>query len=225
MSARPFPSNGDRVRRALFPSFQLERAEAVAAGPALPEPRALESSPRAPRDEQADALRQRVRADAFEIGLREGRAAARAETNARLQALAASLEAAGRALLARRVDLAAAVDQHLPRLVILLCRKVIHAELAAAGTAVHTVIRGITERLAGCDRPVTVRLDPRTAEAVEEVRRAAPAEFPLGPTIRLEPDPTLGPGDCTLETSDGFLDGRIDSQLEEAWRLLAELPE
>jgi flagellar biosynthesis/type III secretory pathway protein FliH len=42
--------------------------------------------------------------------------------------------------------------------------------------------------------------------------------------VRVEPDPELGPGDWVLQTADGFLDGRVESQLEEAWRLITELP-
>jgi flagellar biosynthesis/type III secretory pathway protein FliH len=40
----------------------------------------------------------------------------------------------------------------------------------------------------------------------------------------VEPDDTLGAGEWLIETGDGFLDGRVESQLEEAWRFLEGLP-
>jgi hypothetical protein len=52
------------------------------------------------------------------------------------------------------VELAAQVERHLPKLVLELSRKILHAELAHADVAAQTVIRGIADRLGGCDRPV-----------------------------------------------------------------------
>jgi flagellar biosynthesis/type III secretory pathway protein FliH len=69
-----------------------------------------------------------------------------------------------------------------------------------------------------------VRIAPATLEALDEWRRSEEGAKVLGPTVRLEADPALGAGEWLLQTDDGFLDGRVESQLEEAWRLLGELP-
>ena len=86
------------------------------------------------------------------------------------------------------------------------------------------MIRGICERLAGCERPVTVRLAPDAVPGVESWLHAADGAAAAGSGVRIEADPELGPGDFILETNDGFLDGRVESQLDEAWRLVTELP-
>ena len=65
---------------------------------------------------------------------------------------------------------------------------------------------------------------PTMVDAVEEWRRSGGGPAAAGSGVRIEPDDTLGAGDLLLETDDGFLDGRVESQLEEAWRFLEGLP-
>lgn len=169
------------------------------------------------------ALREQARAEGMRQGQAEGRAAAVASWEGRLAALAELLTAAARGLLARRVELAAEVERELPRLALLLTRKVLQQELAHSDVAAQTVIRGVAARLAGLGRPVVVRLAPPSAEAFEAWRLSQPAGEPGARHVRVEADPTLGPGDWLLDEGDGFVDGRVASQLDEAWRLLAEV--
>lgn len=207
------------VRPLLYPSLGGESAPASpGASPAR--------RPASPASAAGDveALVRRARAEALEAGMREGRAAAYGEWTGRLDGVVRALEAAARQLLACRVELAAEVERQLPKLLLTLTRKVIHQELAVSQTAAQTVIRGLSERLAGCDRPVAVRLAPPAAEAFDAWRRSEDGARLVGPGVRVEPDPELGPGDWVLQTADGFLDGRVESQLEEAWRLITELP-
>lgn len=197
---------GPTARRALFPSF---RREAAAADPVAAE-------------QDLGSVRERARREAFEAGLREGRAAAYEEWTLRLAEAAASLERAGQLLLARRAELAAELDRQLPRVLLLLARKVVQREVALEDSAEGAVIRKLTERLAGWEEPVAVRLNPRAAEALE-AWRAQPAQATATiQAVRIEADASLASGEWLVETRDGFLDGRIESQLEEAWRLLTE---
>jgi flagellar biosynthesis/type III secretory pathway protein FliH len=207
------------VRPASFPSFEA---------PSLAESRPSAASitrERAALAAEAEMLRARARAEASELGRREGRAAAYAEWSGRMGAAVESLEAAARGLLARRVELAAEVQRQLPRLLGVLIRKVLGAELSVSDTAVRTIIRHVTERLAGYDRPVTIRVNPDMLEPFQEWRRGAGADSAVPAGVRVDVDATLQPGDWLLETGDGFIDGRVESQLEEAWGCLAELPE
>lgn len=210
-----------RIREASFPCFEPSAppVRAAAVRPAAVKPDD-ETARRASAD--AEALRARVRAEAFEMGVRQGHDAAYAEWNGKLAALATSLEHVARALTASRVELAAEVERQLPKLLELLVRRVLHHELGASDTAARTVIRSLAERLAGCDRPVIVRVAPAMVEALEAWRQEA-GESPDTPSVRIEADPALAVGDWVVDTGDGFLDGRVESQLEAAWRLLSEL--
>ncbi|OGK76198.1 MAG: hypothetical protein A2X53_07215 [Candidatus Rokubacteria bacterium GWA2_70_23] len=171
----------------------------------------------------AAALRAEARAEGLMQGQAEGRAAAQTEWESRLAALAESLAAAARGLLGRRIELAAEVERQLPKLALLLTRKVLHQELAHSDVAAQTVIRGVAERLAGLGRPVVVRLAPPLAEAFDAWRRSQSGAQTPEQHIRVEADPTLGPGEWLLDEGDSLVDGRIESQLDQAWRLLSEV--
>jgi flagellar biosynthesis/type III secretory pathway protein FliH len=208
------------VRPLVFPSFSRDRAAPPRA--AVPGRASADAAALAARE--IEAIRERARAEAFEAGLREGRAAALREWSGRLDRAVRSVEDAARSLLAARVELAAQVDRELPKLLLTLAGKVLHQELSVSQTAAQTVIRGLTERLAGWDRPVVVRLAPDMAETFEAWRGSDDGARAAGPGVRIEADGQLGPGEWVLDTGDGFLDGRVASQLEEAWRLVTELP-
>jgi flagellar biosynthesis/type III secretory pathway protein FliH len=207
------------VRPLSFPSIASERAP-EASGGARPR-RASSASLGA---EELAAIKERARAEGLEAGKGQGRAMAQSEWSGRLDRAVRAREDAARALLASRIELAAEVERQLPKLVLTLTRKVIHQELAVSQTAAQTVIRGLSERLGGCDRPVVVRLAADMAEAFECWRRSEDGTRLAGPGVTVEPDADLSPGEWLLQTGDGFLDGRVESQLEEAWRLIAELP-
>jgi flagellar assembly protein FliH len=211
------------ARPARFPRFEAEpdepgRAAGRGAARAGGRPEAPPGDALSP-----DALRQAARVEGYQAGRAEGRADAQAEWSARLAALAQSLDAAARALLARRIDLAAEVDRQLPRLAFTLARKVLHRELGQPDTAARTAVRAVSERLAGCDRPMALRLHPDAAAALEAARQSGRDDETLALALRIDPDPALGPGDWLMETHDGFLDGRVEAQLETAWRLCVEL--
>ena len=215
-------SGGARPVR--FPRFEIEaRAEdrGSGRGAAAAEGRWAP----APEDARAatEALREAAHAEGHEAGRSQGQAEAFAEWSPRLAALAKSLEAAARSVLARRIELAAEVDRQLPRLAFTLARKVLHRELAQPDTAARTAVRAVSERLAGCDRPIALRLSPQAVAALEAAHQSATDDPILALALRVEADPTLGPGDWLLETHDGFLDGRVEAQLEAAWRLCAQL--
>jgi flagellar assembly protein FliH len=193
-----------------------------AALPPSPPPRVGVERPRASSDDLA-ALRELGHAEGFAAGVAEGRAAAFAEWSERLGAVAAALDGAARELLSRRVELAAEVDRQLPRAVFSLCRRILHAELSTTDTATRTIIRSLSGRLAGVDGAIAIRVSPQMLEAFEAWRRSAAGAHSAAAAFRTAPDPGLGPGEWLLETRDGFLDGRIESQLEEAWKLVAEL--
>lgn len=213
------PERAAAVRPLLFPSLAVEHPRLA------PETIAVPAGAPALRPEEIEALRERARAAGFEAGIRDGQALACAEWGDRLGEAARALDEAARALLASRVRLAAEVERQLPKLVLALTRKILHLELSHAETATQTVIRGVCVRLAGCDTAVVVRLAPAMVEAFEAWRRTDDGARQVGPGIRVEADPDLRPGDFLVQTEDGFLDGRVQSQLDEAWRLITELPQ
>ena len=217
--SQPVVSDAAAARPLMFPSFGSEPAPAP-----VGDARARRSPAPAAVVPDVNTIKERARAEGLEAGIRDGRAAAYAEWSDRLERLGRALDDAARALLAARVEVAAEVERQLPKLVLTLTRKVLHLELSVSQTAAQTVMRGISERLAGCDRPVVIRLAPQMAEAFEGWQRSDEGTRVAGPGVRVETDLELGPGEWVIQTGDGFLDGRVESQLDEAWRLITELP-
>lgn len=201
MSAEAF------VERARFPSFF------VAAGPPDPLP------PPSAADE-ARAAREAARLDGLAQGREEGRTQALAEWAPRLAALAAGLEQTVATARAERERLAAELTDMLPRVVVQLTRKVIERELALGDDALRAAIETVARRLA-MGGASGVRLAPDVAAALDAWRRAGGGAAALT-DVTIHPDESLTRGDWIIETDGGFLDGRLATQLEEAWRLLTE---
>ena len=225
MSERVRVQARETARPARFPRFGAELPADTPApdhSPPLREARGPLVPP-APPAATVERAREQARAEGLEAGRVDGRAQALAEWAPRLAGLAADLEAAARALVAKRIELAAEVDRVLPRLVFSLARKVLHGELSQPETPLRTAVRAVSERLAACDRPVALRLSPEAAAALGAARQSATDPEFTSLALRVDPDPTLGPGDWLLETEDGFLDGQVEAQLEAAWRLWEEL--
>lgn len=192
------------VRRAVFPTFATV---APAADIVLPA-----------RSAEVEAEERRREALAAARVEAAARAAAFQEWSERLTTLSAALEGAARELSAHRAAVTAAVGLETARLVMLLGRKVMQRELSLAATGSDALIRMVAERLAGAEAAVAVRLAPATAETFAAWRR----QTAVAGGVRIDADPGLAPGDWVIETRDGFLDGRLASQLEEAWRLIEE---
>ncbi len=189
------------ISRAVFPVFSTPAME-------------LSEPPPAP-DATARVVRERARLEGLEAGRREGRAHAHAEWTSRLAELAAALEGAAGDLQRHRAELAATLDEALPRVVLLLAQKVLDRELTDQDGA-RAAIRRMSERLLGDGEPI-VRLSPRAAELFETWRGAQ-----RDVRGRVEIDPALGPGEWVVDARDVAFDGRLESQLAEAWRLLVE---
>lgn len=203
------------------PTAPAAAAPAQAAASKAPAP-AADGAARARQEAELEALRAQVRAEAWAAGAREGREAAFAEWTARLGAAVTSLESAARALRGARLELAAEVERHLPSLLGVLARKILGRELSVGDTAARTVVRAIAERLAGGAHAAAVRVAPAVLETLEAWRREGVPEAAELAGVRLEADPSLHVGDFVVDLGDGFLDGRVESQLEAVWDVITE---
>ena len=63
--------------------------------------------------------------------------------------------------------------------------------------------------------PVRIRINPAEYEYAREYLQAAKPKDSERFSFEFEPDPTITPGGCFIETSGGAIDARIDSQFEQ----------
>jgi flagellar assembly protein FliH len=125
------------------------------------------------------------------------------ETAERLDALVRTLDASLGALQQR-------MAKELLQLACDIARQVVRRELASNPQALLPVVREALDMLVNEGRPATVRLNPADWAALEQPLHA---EFAQG-KVQWQPDPSVAPGDCQVESAGTVIDG----SMEKRWR-------
>ncbi|MFB3776016.1 MAG: FliH/SctL family protein [Bryobacteraceae bacterium] len=151
--------------------------------------------------------------EAYEKGLREGEAAARAAVQPVLDRLAHSVDAiAGLRGRARRE-----AEGDLLRLAIAIARRILHRELSVDPDAVSGLIKVAIEKLQ-TQEIHRVRVHPDLEAAV----RRAIEGLAAGRSVQVVADRGRLAGDVVFETERGNLDASVETQLQEIGRGLAD---
>lgn len=148
-------------------------------------------------------------AEGRQQGLQEGRQQAQADLQPMLERLGRSLHEIDQL----RPRLRHEAESGLVRLSIAIAQRILHRELSVDPGAIEGLLRVAFERLR--QREITrVRVHPLLENAV----RSYFAEHGTSRALQLVPDPALTPGSVIFETSQGTLDGSVDTQLKEIER-------
>ena len=141
----------------------------------------------------------------------------------RLEQAALLLETCARCLTEAREAVLLDVQQELLELVLKVAMQVIHDEVTQRPELitfqVQTALAHVKE-----DGMMTVRVHP---SMLDILRQASPRVLEsLGPTARLhfEPDSSIAPGGCMVETSQQIVDARIATQLARIGTALKQGP-
>jgi flagellar assembly protein FliH len=220
MTSPRIVARGIGARRAAFE--QLGSAEATRGGAAAPvkTPAEVEAEAEAlvaAAQARARAIEEAAQREGFSQGYREGLEAARAASAPGVELLGAAVRAAQEA----RARAVAGAEAELLALALALAERILHREVTAGPGEVAALARGLVER-ARERRGLVLRVHPEDYAGLLQARRTLLEGLPGEPDLRLEADPGVGRGGCLLETPSGILDGRLESQLEEALRALKE---
>jgi flagellar assembly protein FliH len=157
-----------------------------------------------------------IERQAYERGLRDGEAAGARKSLEQLQAAIHGFARSAAELAGYKSRLRQEVQSQLVALSMAVARKILKRELSVDPAVVTAVVRGCLEEL----------------EQVEIYRvRASPEDVPVlaaffqqqrWPNIEIVPDGRIGRGGALLETAQGQIDARLESQLEEIARGLAD---
>lgn len=197
------PEGADRARPEAGRTAQ--RAE-VPANPLTDQARRQAAEIVVQAEAEAEAIASRAREEGWQEGYREGREAGEASCRDAVEELVS---------LASRVrsdteGLLRSAESQVLDLALAVARKLVEAELAINPSSVEPMVRAALHELA--DATVTrVRVHPDSLSALAE-RWCHPAQ--------LVPDADLAPGDCIVDTSQGALDARIETKLDELSTLL-----
>ncbi|HLC42298.1 MAG TPA: FliH/SctL family protein [Methylomirabilota bacterium] len=161
-----------------------------------------------------------IRARAWAEGLALGQTQARDEARREVFPLLEILRHSSKELEGLRQLYSGQLETQIPTLTVLLTKKVIHRELQLDRSTIVGIVRAALERVSAVDREVTLRVHPDDAEVLAKHRTDLLSGLDKIPGIRFEADASITPGGCLVETASGLIDARLETQLEEAARVL-----
>lgn len=168
----------------------------------------------------ARELAQQIEQEAHREGLAKGRAEALDEMRRRLEPLEALLREACRRVASAHQAVMTNVEGELIDLALAVAERVLRSELRTRREAVVPVIRAALEA-AGSRKIMGIRVSPGEYELLAEHRDEFVGSLE---SARLIADPAISDGGCVVEIEAGLIDARLESQLQEAARLLGKDP-
>jgi flagellar assembly protein FliH len=153
----------------------------------------------------------------------EAERGALAAERTRIEQAASFLETCARCLTEARDAVLLDVQQELVDLVLKVAMQVIHDEVAQRPEVITLQVEKALARVKE-DSMMTVRVHP---SMLDILRQSTPRILEsLGPTARVhfEPDSSIAPGGCMVETSQQIVDARIATQLNRIGTVLKQGP-
>ncbi len=154
----------------------------------------------------------------WQEGYKEGKRIAEDEYDAKLREAASLVEKAHEA----RQRIVAGSEDEIVQLAVAVARKIIGRELATDPDIIVDIVKRAIQKTTDREE-LTVRVNPEnldsTINAHDEIARSAKGVRKL----KVLADPTVTPGGCVVETSNGTVDARIERQLSEIEQALTEV--
>jgi flagellar assembly protein FliH len=177
-------------------------------------PQASESGRRA---RPGDDVEEKIRA-AHQQGVQEGRAAARQEMGAQLEAMNVRMARAIEEMSGMRQRFRHEAEEDVVALALAIARRILHRELTMAPDALLGLVKAALEKIEA--REVhRVRIRPEDAPMVKQFLE----KLGLPQKVEVISDPGLERGAAILDSSHGALDASVETQLAEIERGLADL--
>jgi flagellar assembly protein FliH len=155
----------------------------------------------------------RVRASAFEEGMRQGREEVANVTRDAAQKVASTVAE----LIGSKRKLRLDAEREIVKLSLAIARRILNRELATDPDAIEGVVHAALCKLQARDV-----WQIRVAPAAAEITRAYVERAGFGGAVKINIDPALQLGDLVIDTSTGELDASVHTQLQEIERGFAE---
>jgi flagellar assembly protein FliH len=148
---------------------------------------------------------------AYEKGLAEGKAGARAEFEKATEEMRSQISGALLHFTKDRTDYFGKVEGEVVRLALSVARKILHRESQIDPLVLTGVVHVALQKL-NSDTRVRLRAHPEEARFWGDYFKQSSEIFP---TVEVVGDPSLAQGHCTLETDFGSTQISLDTQLKE----------
>lgn len=181
--------------------------------------------PRTPRDEARESSAARLEAAviaARETGRAEGRAEAEAALGARVAEVVGFLTEQAEAVRAERTRFLSTAEHEVTAVALLLAGKIVGRHVEASDELAIEPLRRVLFEVA--DRTeIAIRVSPDAVSAYREIEAQFNEQVASPEGIRWIPDRRVPRWGFVVETEAGKLDGRVETQLEEAAALFDEV--
>lgn len=164
---------------------------------------------------KAEQLRETARQEGFELGMKEGLAAAEQEMAEEREAIASLREAA-------EIEYAKRIWESEGEILKLSCEIaeiIIRTSLSAQPTEWLKMVRDAVAKVAGANELI-LKVSPDDAEILNEHLGSIREVLTESSPIRVETDSSMKPGDLWVESNIGQVDARIAQQLQVVFREL-----
>lgn len=176
------------------------------------EPRAAAAAPPPPPPPQPKIDLDAVRKQAFQEGFAAGSESAEQKARQRYDAAVGGLRATVTALEQARPALLAEAEAEMVELAFAIAKRVLRREISVDPWATRAIAAACLQEAGGA-AVKQIRVHPDDVAAVREG---------VGQSIEVRGDAAVSRGGAVLETERGTLDGRIETQLDEIARGLAD---
>lgn len=166
-------------------------------------------------------VQEKAYAEAHALGLEEGRQKAFDEVSGVIAEKLGHLDEMLANFGKMKADILGSNEAHMVKLLYTMASKIAMQPLENDNNAVIEVLRKAVE-LASEEENVLVQMNPEQIEFIELLRQQTNRELEFLKKLRLEPNATIRPGGCVVETNYGEVDARIETRLNQLWETLAD---
>jgi flagellar assembly protein FliH len=163
----------------------------------------------------AQEMAQQIQQEAYRDGYAKGHADALNDLRGQTDSLETLLREAHRRVTAAQHVVASHLKNELIDVVIAVATSLVRSELDARPETIISIVRAALDTVEN-RKVLAVRVHPGDYHMLAEQRRALPGLE----SARLVSDPAIPSGRCLIEVENGLIDARLESQLQEAARLL-----
>ncbi|WP_041313712.1 FliH/SctL family protein [Heliomicrobium modesticaldum] len=169
-------------------------------------------------EQEGEAIRRRHAEEGYQFGVAQGLEAARQEAEAIVAEAWREAEAARQAK-AAYID---NTESEMVELAITIAEKILAHEIANRQDVVVHIAANALKKVRDMSA-VILKVNPQDYPLIQSIKPELMAMVRGLRTLAVEQDETVSPGGCVIETNHGYVDARIDAQLEEVRRVIREV--
>lgn len=171
--------------------------------------------------EKLAQIQQKAYEEAYQLGLQEGRQKAFDDVSGQISVQMDEFTNLLNTLANIKTEVMTYNESHMIKLLYHMASRLAQTHLEENNESMIDVIRTAVG-LAQDEENITVSVAPAQLEFIEELKKQTGREFEFLKKIKFQPNDTVTPGGCIVETNYGVVDSRIQQRIQQLWESLAD---